>query len=252
MSFGQLCDEFPLSSLPPLIRDAVIEAQQITQAPLGLVAASALGAVSLVCQNLIDVCRLNTLRGPVSLFFLTLAESGERKTAVDKLLMKPLYQQEMQLYSRYKSELAVWKNKEELLKAQKKALLSKLNKELRKGADESETLRQLEVLQKNSAEEPVRYKFIFNDATTAAIKNQLCGKWRSVGIMSDEAGIIFDGYTLSELPFINKMWDGSVLSVDRKNEPEQMIENARMTLSLMVQPGLFDRYMERKGSVARD
>ncbi|MCV8959167.1 YfjI family protein, partial [Escherichia coli] len=106
-----------------------------------------------------------TLRGPVSLFFLTLAESGERKTAVDKLLMKPLYQQEMQLYSRYKSELAVWKNKEELLKAQKKALLSKLNKELRKGADESETLRQLEVLQKNSAEEPVRYKFIFNDAT---------------------------------------------------------------------------------------
>ncbi|WP_252099917.1 hypothetical protein, partial [Escherichia coli] len=37
-------------------------------------------------------------------------------------------QQEMQLYSRYKSELAVWKNKEELLKAQKKALLSKLNK----------------------------------------------------------------------------------------------------------------------------
>lgn len=166
--------------------------------------------------------------------------------------MEPLYQQEMLLYSRHKNELTTWKNKEELLKAQKKALLSKLNKELRKGADESETLRQLEALQKNRGEKPVRYKFIFNDATTAAIKDQLCGQWRSVGIMSDEAGIIFDGYTLSELPFINKMWDGSVLSVDRKNEPEQMIENARMTLSLMVQPGLFDRYMERKGSVARD
>lgn len=69
MSFGQPCDEFPLSSLPPLIRDAVIEAQQITQAPLGLVAASALGAVSLVCQNLIDVCRLNTLRGAGLSFF---------------------------------------------------------------------------------------------------------------------------------------------------------------------------------------
>ncbi|EJA2707849.1 DUF3987 domain-containing protein, partial [Escherichia coli] len=53
MPYFQYPDEFPLSSLPPLIRDAVIEAQQITQAPLGLVAASALGAVSLVCQNLI-------------------------------------------------------------------------------------------------------------------------------------------------------------------------------------------------------
>lgn len=185
MPYFQYPDEFPLSSLPPLIRDAVIEAQQITQAPLGLVAASALGAVSLVCQNLIDVCRLNTLRGPVSLFLLTLAESGERKTAVDKLLMEPLYQQEMLLYSRHKNELTTWKNKEELLKAQKKALLSKLNKELRKGADESETLRQLEALQKNRGEKPVRYKFIFNDATTAAIKDQLCGQWRSVGIMSD-------------------------------------------------------------------
>ncbi|MDT5413766.1 hypothetical protein KIJEJMLE_000397 [Escherichia coli] len=56
MSFGQPCDEFPLSSLPPLIRDAVIEAQQITQAPLGLVAASALGAVSLVCPGRCFTC----------------------------------------------------------------------------------------------------------------------------------------------------------------------------------------------------
>lgn len=36
MPYFQYPDEFPLSSLPPLIRDAVIEAQQITQAPLGL------------------------------------------------------------------------------------------------------------------------------------------------------------------------------------------------------------------------
>lgn len=125
MSFGQPCDEFPLSALPPLIRDAVIEAQQITQAPLGLVAASALGAVSLVCQNLIDVCRLNTLRGPVSLFFLTLAESGERKTAVDKLLMKPLYQQEMQLYSRYKSELACLEKQGRAFKGSEKSIVVK-------------------------------------------------------------------------------------------------------------------------------
>jgi L-amino acid N-acyltransferase YncA len=41
----------------------------------------------------------------------------------------------------------------ELLKAQKKALLSKLNKELRKGADESETLRQLEALQSGDKSE---------------------------------------------------------------------------------------------------
>lgn len=108
MPYFQYPDEFPLSSLPPLIRDAVIEAQQITQAPRAC-GSICPGVVSLVCQNLIDVCRLNTLRGPVSLFLLTLAESGERKTAVDKLLMEPLYQQEMLLYSRHKNELTTWK-----------------------------------------------------------------------------------------------------------------------------------------------
>lgn len=70
--------------------------------------------------------------------------------------------------------------------------------------------------------------------------------------MSDEAGIIFDGYTLSELPFINKCGMALYCLWTERMNPEQMIENARMTLSLMVQPGLFDRYMERKGSVAVD
>ncbi|WP_137484510.1 DUF3987 domain-containing protein, partial [Escherichia coli] len=78
------------------------------------------------------------------------------------------------------------------------------------------------VLKKTGGKKPVGFKLIFNEARKAAIKEQLWGEWGSVGFMSDEAGIIFDGYTLSELPFINKMWDGSVLSVDRKNEPEQM------------------------------
>ena len=92
----------------------------------------------------------------------------------------------------------------------------------------------------------MRYKFILMMPTTAAIKNQLCGKWRSVGIMSDEAGIIFDGYTLSELPFINKNV-GWLCIVCGRRMNEQMIENARMTLSPHgAQPGLFDRYMEQK------
>jgi hypothetical protein len=59
------------------------------------------GVISLACQNRIDVCRLNNLRSPVSLFLLTLAESGERKSTVDKLLMKPLYQLEENLFEKY-------------------------------------------------------------------------------------------------------------------------------------------------------
>ncbi|APT03465.1 hypothetical protein BJJ90_16300 [Escherichia coli] len=56
-----------------------------------MVATSALTAISIACQNQIDVCRPGNLHGPVNLYSLILADSGERKTTVDKVFMKAFY-----------------------------------------------------------------------------------------------------------------------------------------------------------------
>lgn len=242
---------FPVDAFPQIIRNAIYEVEQHTQAPQALIAASALGVISLACQNRIDVCRLNNLRGPVSLFLLTLAESGERKSTVDKLLMEPLYQLEENLFEKYTHDLTVWRNDEAIFNIEKKSLMSKLKSEIRRNKDHLATNEKLKVLLASHPKSPVRCKQIFNDATPAAIKDYLCGYWRSVGIMSDEAGTIFNGYTLNELPFINKMWDGAMFPVERKSEPEKLIRDARMTLSLMVQPNIFKGYIKRKGDMAK-
>ncbi|EGK57939.1 YfjI family protein [Enterobacter hormaechei] len=242
---------FPVDAFPQIIRNAIYEVEQHTQAPQALIAASALGVISLACQNRIDVCRLNNLRGPVSLFLLTLAESGERKSTVDKLLMEPLYQLEENLFEKYTHDLTVWRNDEAIFNIEKKSLMSKLKSEIRRNKDHLATNEKLKVLLASHPKSPVRFKQIFNDATPAAIKDYLCGYWRSVGIMSDEAGTIFNGYTLNELPFINKMWDGAMFPVERKGEPEKLIRDARMTLSLMVQPNIFKGYIKRKGDMAK-
>ncbi|MEG5686850.1 YfjI family protein [Enterobacter kobei] len=242
---------FPVDAFPQIIRNAIYEVEQHTQAPQALIAASALGVISLACQNRIDVCRLNNLRGPVSLFLLTLAESGERKSTVDKLLMEPLYQLEENLFEKYTHDLTVWRNDEAIFNIEKKSLMSKLKSEIRRNKDHLATNEKLKVLLASHPKSPVRFKQIFNDSTPAAIKDYLCGYWRSVGIMSDEAGTIFNGYTLNELPFINKMWDGAMFPVERKSEPEKLIRDARMTLSLMVQPNIFKGYIKRKGDMAK-
>ncbi|HEN3279202.1 TPA: DUF3987 domain-containing protein [Yersinia enterocolitica] len=242
---------FPVDAFPQIIRNAIYEVEQHTQAPQALIAASALGAISLACQNQIDVCRLKNLSGPVSLFLLTLAESGERKSTVDKLLMEPLYQLEENLFEKYTHDLTVWRNDEAIFNIEKKALMSKLKSDIRCNKDHLATNEKLKALLALYPKSPVRFKQIFNDATPAAIKDYLSGYWRSVGIMSDEAGTIFNGYTLNELPFINKMWDGAMFPVERKNEPEKLIKDARMTLSLMVQPDVFNGYLERKGDMAK-
>lgn len=242
---------FPVHVFPLIIRNAIYEVEQHTQAPRALISASVLGVISLACQNQIDVCRLSNLRSPVSLFLLTLAESGERKSTVDKLLMDPFYQLEKKLFEKYTRDLSVWRNDKAVFDIEKKALISKLKSDIRRNKDYLETNERLNVLLASHQEAPVRFKLIFNDATPAAIKDNLCGHWRSVGIMSDEAGTIFNGYTLNELPFINKMWDGAIFPVERKNEPEKLIRDARMTLSLMVQPDVFKSYINRKGDMAK-
>ncbi|WJM79880.1 YfjI family protein [Pectobacterium brasiliense] len=242
---------FPVDVLPAVIRNAVYEVSRNTQAPISLIAASALGVISLGCQNRVDVCRLKNLRSPVSLFLLTIAESGERKSTVDKLFMQPLYEYEERLFEQYSQEMMEYNLRKESADAEKKAIISKLKSNTRRDQDTSVEHERLQEWQNTYPKEPVRYKLILNDATPAAIKDTLCGQWRSMGIMSDEAGTVFNGYTLNELPFINKMWDGSNFSVERKNKPERLIKDARLTVSLMVQPDIFTRFIERKGNIAK-
>jgi len=55
-----------------------------------MVASSALPALSLVGQALVDVQRDEILIGPAGLFMLTIADSGERKTQADKMFTKPI------------------------------------------------------------------------------------------------------------------------------------------------------------------
>jgi putative DNA primase/helicase len=75
-----------MDSLPDAIRGAVAEVTDAVQAPPEMVTSSALAIASLAAQSLADVRRSETLTGPCSLYFLTVAESGDRKSTVDRLL----------------------------------------------------------------------------------------------------------------------------------------------------------------------
>jgi len=66
------------------------------QGTLPLVASSALAALSLAVQARVDVKRADKLQGPVGLFLLTIADSGERKSTCDGFFTSAIrkYQQD--------------------------------------------------------------------------------------------------------------------------------------------------------------
>ena len=87
-------EPYPLDALPHTIRAAVEEVQAFAKAPVPLVASSALAALSIAAQAYIDVKRAERLSGPVGLFLLTIADSGERKSTCDGFFTKAIREYE--------------------------------------------------------------------------------------------------------------------------------------------------------------
>ena len=83
-------EPYPIDALPEAIRAAVEEVAASVKAPLPVVASSALAALSLAAQAHIDAKRAERLQGPVGLFLLTIADSGERKSTCDGFFLSAI------------------------------------------------------------------------------------------------------------------------------------------------------------------
>lgn len=209
------CD-FPVWLLPTRIRSAVEEAIAVTQAPPALVVSSALAAASLSVQAKFTVKRLNGLISPCSLYLITFAESGERKTTVDQLFFSP--------FRTFEAEVA--------------------KRHVKVFSEEGGS----QVAEDESTVEKVR--ILYSDVTPAAFLAGLNVNSSSAGLCDDEAGRIFSGRLIDDLGLLNKLWNGSDISVDRRHETLS-IKSPRCTISWMVQPQVFRRFMDRKGEDAR-
>jgi outer membrane translocation and assembly module TamA len=81
-------DDFPSITQSRLLKNAIDEALNITQAPEAMVYLTALSAVAAAIQGNVDVELPTGNICPVSLNTMIIAESGERKSTVENLLTK--------------------------------------------------------------------------------------------------------------------------------------------------------------------
>ena len=93
-------------------------------------------------------------------------------------------------------------------------------------------------------------RLLYSDTTPAGFAYGLYKHSRSAGLIEDEAGRIFNSRLLDDLGLLNKVWDGRSLTVDRRSG-SFFVDDPRATVSWMVQPHIFGKYMESKGDEAR-
>lgn len=127
---------YPVAALGPL-RAAVEAVQGMTLAPVAIPAQSALAVASLAVQGFADVETLGGAR-PVAIFALTVAKSGERKSACDRPFLGAIRAREREAEIAYRADRDDWKRRLAIWKANYDGIVSGSRKKGDRMASEAE------------------------------------------------------------------------------------------------------------------
>jgi putative DNA primase/helicase len=250
-------EPYPADALPDAIRAAVAEVQGFTKAPVALVASSALSALSLAIQAYVDAKRAERLIGPVSLFLLTIADSGERKTTVDRYFTSAIHDYENKQAESAKLNLADYKAAVEAWDAKQSGIKDKIRMLSRKRQSTADMETDLQELQQHKPKPPCVPRLLYTDATPEALAYNLAKGWPSGGVVSAEAGIVFGAHGMGKdsimrnLALLNMLWDGGNLTIDRRTSESFTVRGARLTVALQVQEAILHDFFDRSGRLAR-
>ncbi len=220
---------YPVEALGPLAPAAQAIAS-VVQAPLAMCGQSVLAAATLAVQGYADMQMPHGQVKPISNFYLTLAVSGDRKTACDNLALKAVRDFEEKAYATYRVEE---KHYQAELKAYKAGLVTGGRK---KGID-------LEAILANpEPEAPLSPMRVCQEPTFEGLCRLLRQGNPSMGIFSDEGGQFLGGYGMADenrvrtIANLSAFWDGSPITRVRKEEGSHILYGKRVSLHLMLQP----------------
>ena len=235
---------YPLPALG-LLRPAVEAVQGMTQAPVAIPAQSALAVASLAVQGFADVETLGGVR-PTSLYALTIARSGERKSACDAPLMAALRDHEKERAKAQRDAIQSWTNTHALWKGERDCILM----EARKGKGEKRTAAQadLEALgpEPNA---PLSADRTVSEPTFEGLTKLFAHGQPSLGLFSDEGGQFLGGHAMNSenrqktLAAFNDLWQGNPIRRTRSGDGHAVLYGRRLAVHLMVQPTVARSFM---------
>lgn len=237
-------DPYPVASLGPL-RDAVEAVQGMTQAPVAIPAQSALAVASLAVQGFADVETLGGDR-PLSLYAMTIARSGERKSACDAPLIAALREHEREEAKSQRDAVDRWQNAQALWKGERDRILSSA----KKGKGESRTAAQadLEALGGEPTAPPSTDRTV-TEPTFEGLTRLFATGQPSLGLFSDEGGQFLGGHAMNSdnrqktLAAFNDLWQGNPIRRTRAGDGHATLYGRRLAMHLMVQPTVAHTFM---------
>ncbi|WP_420996552.1 YfjI family protein [Cupriavidus sp. 30B13] len=262
----ELPGDFPWQALPETIRGAVQEICENDKLAVPLAVQATLAAVSVVCQDLIMVDRGFGEVSVCSLFMMAVADSGARKTRADRAVTPTIEKNDRGRAIEYERAKTAYENEQKVRRMKERALERTyigLTRKAYAAGDEKaevarESLKEIEGLleelrsQPLTCPEPHLRRSLYSSISMRELERSLCENWPSAGLVSSEAADILNARSESDMARLDRLWDGQGIDVVGRTARESFsVSDPRLTVSLMIQPTVFDRFIERKGDQAK-
>jgi hypothetical protein len=231
--------DFPVHALGPL-RDPVEAIQMRTQAPLALCAQSVLAAATLAIQAHRNVELPGAGIKPLTGLFASIADSGERKTSVDRIALAAVYRTEESWRATRNASMTSFLNEQQAWKAARDAAVKK-----HKG-DRSAILAALNALGAEPKAPPCPMLLVA-DPTPEALILHLRDARPWAGLFTAEGGILLGGTAFSDdnrirtAALLNTLWDGEPIRRTRVLTGDAYLPGRRCSSHIMMQSVLADR-----------
>ena len=248
---------FPVEALGSILRDAAEAIHAKSQAPDAICANAVLAAASLAAQAHADVVLPTGSAKPLSLYCVTVAASGERKSSVDEMALAPIRQREAELREAYEAELRLHRDDADAHGAAKDRLLK--DKRLR---GDRAALRQALHDLGPAPEPPLAPILLADNPTVEGLERLFMVGQPAVGLFTAEGGKLIGGHLLNDDnrmkagATLNLFWDGAPIPRIRAGDGATKMPGRRLAVHLMVQPEiaarmLCDPTLNHLGTLAR-
>lgn len=243
---------YPVDAFPPVARNAIQELQRNVQAPLSLISTAVLALLSATAQANVKV-KLPTGGEPKAptLYTAAVAEPGERKTTIYRLVFSPLYKRDEIYEARHRAELDAYVVKQSIHTSVMREITRKITQATCEGKPLEELTAMLKEQHKIKPVKPQSRRLIYQNASERSIMDALEGDGRSIALLGDEGEFILRSPLFSQNGLLNKAWDGGPVVMDRANGLSLAARDTRMTVSIMAQSEVLQEFAKKRGKSAR-
>jgi len=225
---------YPVDALGELLGSAASAIAETVNAPLPIAAHAVLAVAAFAAQDKANVV-MDGRTMPLSLFLLTVAESGDRKSACDKVASAPLDQWQRDKVREHVQALKEYRDASDLYDTERKAALSAK----KQSADSKRTALQ-GMMPPAPPPEPM---VICQEPTLEGLQKSFKLGLPSQALFSDEGAQFFGGHAMNPdniqktIAGLSKYWDGAPIIRTRATPGESaMMYDRRLSAHLQVQP----------------